>query len=185
MKKVLKAISMLFVIAAVIFAAGCAGKTGNTGNETQENETQENETQENETQENETQENETQENETQGNTNQLQPVNPETSANVTDNTTGANKTIAEGQIVTEADNGKTISLKKGENFTVSLREDPSAGYLWKLNLSSGLSILDDEYIKGQNPENLTGVPGTHLWVIETTAPGSQKVNGIYKSPGRT
>lgn len=79
-----------------------------------------------------------------------------------------------------ADSGKTISLKKGENFTVSLREDPSAGYLWELNLSSGLSILDDEYIKGQNPENLTGVPGTHLWVIEATAPGSQKVNGIYK-----
>ncbi|HII92603.1 MAG TPA: protease inhibitor I42 family protein [Methanosarcina sp.] len=155
MKKVLKAIAVLFIVAAVVFAAGCTGKTGNTGNETQGNETQ-------------------------GNTDQLQPVNPETSANVTDNMTGANKTIAKGQIVTEADNGKTISLKNGENFTVSLREDPSAGYLWELNLSNGLSILDDEYIEGLNPENLTGVPGTHLWVIEATAPGSQKVNGIYR-----
>ena len=155
MKKVLKAIAMLFVVAAVVFAAGCAGKTGNMRNETQGNETQ-------------------------GNTDQLQPVNPEIPANVTNNTTKANETIAKGQIVTEADNGKTISLKKGENFTVSLREDPSAGYLWKLNLSSGLSILNDEYIEGLNPEHLEGVPGTHLWIIEATAPGSQKVNGIYK-----
>ncbi|AKB58933.1 protease inhibitor I42 family protein [Methanosarcina barkeri] len=155
MKKVLKAIAMLFIVTAVVFAAGCAGKTGNMGNEAQENETQ-------------------------GNTDQLQPVNPEIPANVTNNTTEANETIAKGQIVTEADNGKTISLKKGENFTVSLREDPSAGYLWKLNLSSGLRILDDEYIEGLNPENLTGVPGTHLWIIEATAPGSQTVNGIYK-----
>jgi len=155
MKKVLKAIAMLFIIAAVVFAAGCAGKTGNMRNETQGNETQ-------------------------GNTDQLQPVNPEIPANVTNNTTKANETIAKGQIVTEADNGKTISLKKGENFTVSLREDPSAGYLWKLNLSSGLSILNDEYIEGLNPEHLEGVPGTHLWIIEATAPGSQKVNGIYK-----
>ncbi|AKB48424.1 hypothetical protein MSKOL_2647 [Methanosarcina sp. Kolksee] len=155
MKKVLKAIAMLFVVVAIVFAAGCAGKTGNMGNEDQENETQ-------------------------GNNDQLQPVNPEISANVTNNTTEANETIEKGQVVTKADSGKTISLKKGENFTISLREDPSAGYLWKLNLSSGLSILDDEYIEGLNPEHLEGVPGTHLWVIEATAPGSQKVNGIYK-----
>jgi len=155
MKKVLKAIAMLFIIAAVVFAAGCAEKTGNMGNEAQENETQ-------------------------GNNDQLQPVNPKIPTNVTNNTTEANETIEKGQVVTKADNGKTISLKKGENFTISLREDPSAGYLWKLNLSSGLSILDDEYIEGLNPENLTGVPGTHLWVIEATAPGSQKVNGIYR-----
>lgn len=138
---------MLFVVAAVVFAAGCAGKTGNMGNEAQENETQ-------------------------GNNDQLQPVNPEIPTNVTNNTTEANETIEKGQVVTEADNGKTMSLKKGENFTVSLREDPSAGYLWKLNLSGGLRILDDEYIEGLNPENLTGVPGTHLWIIEATAPGS-------------
>ncbi|WP_338037435.1 protease inhibitor I42 family protein [Methanosarcina spelaei] len=73
-----------------------------------------------------------------------------------------------GQVITETDSEKNISLKKGENFTVSLREDPSAVYLWELNLSNGLSILDDEYIEGLNPEHLTGVPGTHLWVIETT-----------------
>ena len=155
MKKVLKAIAMLFVVAAIVFAAGCAGKTGNMKNEAQENETQ-------------------------GNNDQLQPVNPEIPANVTNNTTETNEIIEKGQVVTEADSGKTISLKKGENFTVILREDPSAGYLWKLNLSNGLSILNDEYIEGLNPEHLEGVPGTHLWIIEATAPGSQKVNGIYR-----
>ncbi|WP_054864280.1 hypothetical protein [Methanosarcina barkeri] len=72
MKKVLKAIAMLFVVAAVVFATGCGGKTGNMGNGAKENETQ-------------------------GNNDQLQPVNPEISANVTNNTTEANETIEKGR----------------------------------------------------------------------------------------
>lgn len=39
MKKNLKIVAMLLVIAAVVFAAGCAGKTTNQGNETSGNET--------------------------------------------------------------------------------------------------------------------------------------------------
>jgi inhibitor of cysteine peptidase len=151
MKKAVKAIAMLFVVAAVVFAAGCAGKTGNTGNETK------------------------------GNTNQPEPIHPENPENITENnTTQANETMGTGQVVTEIENGTSISLKSGSTFSLRLEENPSTGYSWELNLSDGLSILDDKYIEGPNPENLEGVPGTHLWVIEATAPGSQKVNGIYK-----
>jgi inhibitor of cysteine peptidase len=150
MKNILKAIAMLLVVVAVVFAAGCAGKTGNT------------------------------ENETPGNTDQFEPINPEIPENVTENnTTQANETMGTGQVVTEADRGKTISLKNGENFTLNLTEDPTAGYTWKLNLSEGLIILDDEYVEGPNPQNLEGVPGTHSWLIEAVSPGSQKVTGIY------
>ncbi len=151
MKKILKVIVMLLVFNAIVFAAGCAGKTDNTGNVTL------------------------------GNTNQLEPINPETPENMTvNNTTQANRTTETGQVVTEADSGKTISLKKGENFTLNLTEDPTAGYEWELNLSRGLKVLDDEYVEHPNPQHLEGVPGTHSWLIEAVASGSQKVGGIYK-----
>ncbi|MPM58942.1 hypothetical protein SDC9_105777 [bioreactor metagenome] len=142
MKKMLKIISMILVIAAVVFAAGCTQKPETAGNETQVNETQVNETQVNETQ--------------------------------------VNETAETGQVVTEADNGTSISLKNGESFTLQLRENPTTGYSWELNLSEGLSILSDNYTQDTVSENATGVPGTHSWIIETIAPGSQQVNGIYK-----
>ena len=75
MKKTLKAIALIFVVAAVVFEAGCAQKA------------------------------------------------------TTD------------QVVTGNDNGKTISLKNGENFTLILRENPSTGYFWELNQSKGLTFL--------------------------------------------
>ncbi len=107
MKKILKIITMLFVIAAVVFAAGCTEKSETvTENNTAENNTTEN------------------------------------------NTTQANETVETGQIVTEADNGTSISLKNGENFTLQLRENPSTGYSWQLNVSEGLTILSDGYTPG-------------------------------------
>jgi len=143
MKKALKLIAMLLVIAAVVFAAGC----------TEEAEPEE-----------------------------------EVTENITDeNATEANETVETGQVVTEADNGTSISLKNGENFTLQLRENPSTGYSWQLNLSEGLNLLDDYYTQDLVPENTEGeapegVPGNHTWIIQAVAPGSQQVNGEYIRP---
>jgi inhibitor of cysteine peptidase len=134
MKNILKIITMLFVIAAVVFAAGCTEKS-----------------------------------------------EPVTENNTTENnTTQANETVETGQIVTEADNGTSISLKNGENFTLQLRENPSTGYSWQLNVSKGLTILSDGYTQDEAPEGKVGVPGNRSWIIEAVDQGSQQVNGIYK-----
>lgn len=134
MKKILKIITMLFVIAAVVFAAGCTEKS-----------------------------------------------EPVTENNTTENNTiQANETVETGQIVTEADNGTSISLKNGENFTLQLRENPSTGYSWQLNVSKGLTILSDGYTQDEAPEGKVGVPGNRSWIIEAVDQGSQQVNGIYK-----
>ena len=125
MKKILKIITMLFVIAAVVFAAGCTEKS-----------------------------------------------EPVTENNTTENnTTQANETVETGQIVTEADNGTSISLKNGENFTLQLRENPSTGYSWQLNVSKGLTILSDGYTQDEAPEGKVGVPGNRSWVIEAVDQG--------------
>jgi len=96
-----------------------------------------------------------------------------------------NGTKENSQVITENDSGKTISLKNGENFTLNLKENPTTGYSWQLNLSKSLSILSDEYTQDKFPgekEAPEGRGGIHSWVIQATAPGSQQVNGIYKQP---
>ncbi len=86
------------------------------------------------------------------------------------------------QVITEADNGTSISLKKGENFTLKLKENPGfTGYSWELNMSPGLVILSEEY-ENQNPPDMYDGPLTHSWIIEAVGQGDQQVNGIYKRP---
>jgi len=91
-------------------------------------------------------------------------------------------TVEKGQVVTKADIMKTLTLNTGENFTLSLEENPTTGYSWELELSDGLTIIDDDYIGDPNPEGLAGVGGTHTWIIEAETAGSQKVEGVYKMP---
>jgi inhibitor of cysteine peptidase len=100
--------------------------------------------------------------------------------------TPANVTTETGQVVTGNDSGKTISLQNGENFTLILRENPSTGFHWELNVSKGLSILSSSYTQDPTPpgEEMVGVPENHSWVIRATAPGIQLIKGMYIPPGR-
>lgn len=87
------------------------------------------------------------------------------------------------QVVTEADNGKSISLENEETFYLRLQENPTTGYSWELNLSQGLSLVSDEYYppeseKGEKP--LVGAGGVHLWKIKADSEGNQEVTAVYK-----
>jgi len=89
------------------------------------------------------------------------------------------------QVITEANNGTTISLENEETFYLRLQENPTTGYSWKINLSQGLSLLSDEYYPPESKEGeqpLVGAGGVHLWEIKAVAEGSQQVKGIYKRP---
>lgn len=89
-------------------------------------------------------------------------------------------TTDQNQVITAANNGKTIFLEKGETFYLKLLENPSTGYSWKLNLSKGLQLKKDKYVPGS--PRVMGASGTHLWVIKAVNSGCQYVNGIYKRP---
>jgi inhibitor of cysteine peptidase len=96
--------------------------------------------------------------------------------------TPGNGTMEKGQVITGIDSGKTISLKNGESFKLSLMQNPSTTFSWKLNVSQGLSILSDSF-QNPAPSANMGAAGTRTWVIQAVAPGSQQVNGINKAPG--
>lgn len=89
------------------------------------------------------------------------------------------------QEITESDNGTTINLEKGETFYLRLKENPTTGYEWELNLSKGLGQVSDKYYppeskKGEEP--LVGAGGVHEWEIKADSEGKQLVTAIYKRP---
>ncbi|WP_440946476.1 protease inhibitor I42 family protein [Methanosarcina sp. T3] len=89
----------------------------------------------------------------------------------------------EQQVITEASNGTTISLKEGETFYLRLKENPTTGYSWELNLSQGLSLVSGNYYPPESEESeqpLLGAGGVRLWEIKADSEGNQLVTAIYK-----
>ena len=96
------------------------------------------------------------------------------------------------QVITEANNGTNISLENGSTFYLRLKENPTTGYSWELNLSQGLNVsrgadnISGKYYPADQPEGvehpLVGAGGVYVWEIKAVAEGSQQVKGIYKRP---
>ncbi|WP_048124017.1 protease inhibitor I42 family protein [Methanosarcina lacustris] len=87
------------------------------------------------------------------------------------------------QVITEANNSTTISLKKGETFYLRLKENPTTGYSWQLNLSQKVSLVSDKYYPPESKEGekpIVGAGGVHLWEIKADSKGNQQVTAIYK-----
>lgn len=73
--------------------------------------------------------------------------------------------------VNEESDGKEIALPVGETLTVTLAENPTTGYLWRL-VSDGApacQLLRDAFEPGKD---LPGSPGAHHWVFRAEAPGA-------------
>lgn len=87
------------------------------------------------------------------------------------------------QVITETNNGTTISLEKGETFYLRLKENPTTGYSWQLNLSQGLNNVSEKYYPPESKEGeepIVGAGGVHQWEIKADSEGNQQVTAIYK-----
>jgi inhibitor of cysteine peptidase len=80
---------------------------------------------------------------------------------------------------------QTVSLRPGVSTTIVLRENPSTGFRWRMDVtrSTDLSIIrviDRGYHAGQT--GLIGAPGAHRWEIKARAPGTASVAFTYARP---
>ncbi len=78
------------------------------------------------------------------------------------------------------DNGKTITVNKGETFTVKLDENPTTGYSWNMTVDNGLQVVSDRYVPSE--PQLMGSGGYHEWTIKAVDNGTYKVKGVYRRP---
>jgi inhibitor of cysteine peptidase len=82
-------------------------------------------------------------------------------------------------VVTEEQNGATVTIKTGAIITVKLQENPTTGYSWNLTTTPGLQIINDTYKPTYTTGKMVGSGGTHIWDISAVATGEQKIKGVY------
>jgi inhibitor of cysteine peptidase len=85
-------------------------------------------------------------------------------------------------VVSEAQNGATVSASVGSTITLKLAENPTTGYSWNLTTSSGLQVASDTYQPSDTTGKMVGSGGTHVWDIRAIQPGNQTIRAIYMRP---
>ncbi|MEI7434696.1 MAG: protease inhibitor I42 family protein [Methanomicrobiales archaeon] len=84
---------------------------------------------------------------------------------------------------TESDNGKTVTVTKGQVVKIQLNENPSTGYRWEPSVSSGIQITDDTY--AASTSGRMGAGGIHTWTMRITGTGTQHFGADYKRSWET
>jgi len=85
--------------------------------------------------------------------------------------------VSEANVFTEDNNGSKVELATCDTFQIKLNENPTTGYLWTLETTSGLEIMSDNFLSPAS--GLIGAGGIHEWDIKTTASGTQQVIAVY------
>ena len=89
-------------------------------------------------------------------------------------------------VYTAADSGATVQASVGEQFTVSLEENPTTGYEWDMKAGPGLTLVGDEFVgPSPSPSPLMGAGGTHSWVFRADKGGTLTLTGLYVRPWET
>jgi inhibitor of cysteine peptidase len=82
------------------------------------------------------------------------------------------------QSFNQTDTNKSITARPGETIKVLLDENPTTGYSWVFNVTSGLTIATDTYHEPTG--GLLGAGGVHEWQIRATGTGDQQISAVYK-----
>ena len=85
---------------------------------------------------------------------------------------------SQSRTFTEADNGKTFNMTRGQTVKITLAENPTTGYMWDTSVSDGIRISGDSY-KISNP-GLMGSGGIHTWTLVLSKSGEQEFTALYK-----
>jgi inhibitor of cysteine peptidase len=84
------------------------------------------------------------------------------------------KTLA-GMTLTQADNGKSVTIGPGETVRISLDENPSTGFRWALEQGNDeiLELLTSDYIQGSGPG--VGGGGKRVWKFTAKKSGDARL----------
>ncbi|HWQ67511.1 MAG TPA: protease inhibitor I42 family protein [Methanospirillum sp.] len=76
-------------------------------------------------------------------------------------------------IMTADVNTTNLTAKPGDTVIISLRENPTTGYLWNVTKSAGLELVSDEYVMDNTEKRIVGASGVHRWTIKAVTIGIQ------------
>ena len=87
--------------------------------------------------------------------------------------------------VTDADNGKQITVQSGQVVTVTLESNPTTGYSWQvLEIDDAILVQDGdpEYKQTSGTGGLVGAGGTETFRFKTVGTGETTLSLGYMRP---
>lgn len=81
---------------------------------------------------------------------------------------------------TEKDANSTVNVPVATEFAVSLAENPTTGYQWNATISSGLTLVSDNYTQTAGTEKMVGAGGVRTWILQGNETGAQNFAAVYK-----
>jgi inhibitor of cysteine peptidase len=86
------------------------------------------------------------------------------------------------RLITEADHGQTVNLKKGDALTIRLPENPTTGYRWSLD-EHNASVLEPSASPEFEPSGpAVGAGGARTFGFRAKAPGDYGVTLNLRRP---
>ena len=82
--------------------------------------------------------------------------------------------------ITEADTARTVTAKVGDEVSVTLKENPTTGYEWKMISGPGLTAVSDKFVgPSPSPSPMMGAGGMHTWVYKVDRASVLTLTGVY------
>ena len=79
----------------------------------------------------------------------------------------------------ESDQGKEQTLRLGQMVKVSLPENPTTGYRWKVETEANCELTGDEFHRSSIA---VGSSGLHEWTFKAVAPGHCTITFVRRRP---
>ncbi len=99
---------------------------------------------------------------------------------------GASGCAAESVLALEAeDNGREITLQKGQTLTIKLEGNPTTGYSWEVVESEGAILQQVGEPEFEAESDLLGAPGTQTLRFEAVETGQMEFKLVYQRPWET
>ena len=86
--------------------------------------------------------------------------------------------------LSEVDNGKTITCRKGDQLVVTLPANPTTGYIWQTyRTPSGEHLVLTRSAFNEIPQTggrkMVGIPGTYSFYYTVTGAGKEGISLVY------
>lgn len=78
--------------------------------------------------------------------------------------------------------GQTITLEPGAEFTVILESNPTTGYMWAVTAidEAIITSTSNKYVGDPAPEDITGMGGREIWKFQAVGSGATTLQMEYR-----
>lgn len=83
------------------------------------------------------------------------------------------------------DDGREITLQKGQTLSIKLAANPTTGYSWEFVESEGAILQQVGEPEFEADSDLLGAPGTQTLRFETVETGQMELRLVYQRPWKT